>query len=244
VETIAPREPVLEYDATPRRRGWWRQKRYALIALALVAAGTLFHYRQEISARTRRWYWTRECMTFVIAPQTKLIESDPQRIGELAQGGASGDYIITTTNAQLKRAAYVPRCWRELCLVDARGYQLRGAISTTNPAPIVFLHERTSPSGERRLVIVTGDWTNALDLEKYTDAIALAPAKPLDSLAPQLKFQKMFAYSGAYVKAELHPGIADAVDSSHFTIPYDAQGKRHTLHGYLQDDGTLKFTKE
>jgi hypothetical protein len=76
------------------------------------------------------------------------------------------------------------------------------------------------------------------------DAIAIPIASPFDSLTPQVQL-KAFQYSGAYAAAEFCPGVVDPADASHFTIPYDDPGgRRHILHGYLQDDGTVKFNSK
>jgi hypothetical protein len=229
-----------------------------LLAL-LPLAGWVFWHRDDLSVRVRRAYWSRRCACYVIPPDLKLIETDPKRIADIA--ATSDDYVITGHVGRLESAAFYPRCFRDLYLVEPRAWELgaarvagiNGARELSHTAmlgpvagypPIVFMHERTSPGGTRRLVIVSGLWTNALDLEKYTDAIAIPVASVFDTLTPQMRTQTMSQYSGAYVQADLHPGIADPADASHFTIPYDAENTPHVLHGYLQDDGTVRFRKE
>ena len=240
--------PALTYGVA-RPRPWWRRWSVIALIVLLPVAGWVFFNRNDLSARVERAYWSGRCAQYVIPPETTLIVTDPARIAELS--ARESDYIFNSRDGKVVSAVFWPRCLREYARVDSRPYQLRGAMNigvvmkgAASHAPITFLHERTSPRGKRFLVIVSGYWTNARDLEKYTDSIALPMPALTDALIKPFRVQNMSQYSGALVQADLHPGIADPADASHFTIPYDAEGERHTLHGYLRDDGTIKFSKE
>jgi hypothetical protein len=163
----------------------------------------------------------------------------------LARGSGYSAYVLNrvqfgTPAHPTNAAAYVPKCWTRFGALAGPGYQ---------PWPgqpygaIVFLHERTSPAGNRRLVVVryfpearsfTGQFFPGFNYE----ARAIIPAT-LKQPPSYTSFG--FAYSIASGTPRVPPnvrmysGLADPNDASHFTIRYEMWGMSDVLDGYLDD---------
>jgi hypothetical protein len=94
------------------------------------------------------------------------------------------------------------------------------------PEAVLFLHERMTPKGERRLV----SFSIALDpgASLYT-AIYRPTWNGLQRLGGEGRVRRIFA------------GQPDAADPTHFTIRYEADGQERILDGWLQNDDSVKF---
>jgi hypothetical protein len=153
-------------------------------------------------------------------------------------------------------AAYVPDCWGQYVRACAApgvaawiapsggrrvAFGMRGA-SAAPAAGVLFLHERTSPSGARRLVVVLSDFMTdtkpkfiaGYDVDAFAHGQASWSQPPgedvcywdidvLDSVSPTPPHVRVYA------------GQADAGDRSHFTIRYEVDGAAKIVDGYLQD---------
>jgi hypothetical protein len=134
-------------------------------------------------------------------------------------------------------AGHVPACW------DAFAKHLS---PPAGPAgAFLFMRERTSPAGVRRLVILQRTVGKAprpsfwigVDL----DAALLEPgtATMPPRWAPIQQFA--FAFSGQVPatspRLRMFAGQADPADASHFTIGYELDGEPGTIDGWLQADG-------
>jgi hypothetical protein len=98
----------------------------------------------------------------------------------------------------------------------------------------VFLHERTSPSGNRRLVAVDA----SLSMHS-TPAILLVPRviRPGSLLAePAESIHTSAGYISAPPADAVHAGQLDSADASHFTIRVVSNSREQILDGWLRDD--------
>jgi hypothetical protein len=152
--------PILPLDYFPRddrRRRWRLFFRIVLVVTVIAAGGWVYFYRAEIEVRALRVYWAHRCATHVTPPGTVFLENDPVKAANLI--ATDPDFVAYSTASRSSRgsrgAAYCP--------LEFRKY-LSLAIPNpprTPPGPgqsdsIAFLGERTSPGGNRRLVVIGG----------------------------------------------------------------------------------------
>jgi hypothetical protein len=119
---------------------------------------------------------------------------------------------------------------------------------------MLFLHERTSKGGNRRLVALYG-WLHD-DLGSYTprplgesriwsiaiDLVLLKPATLREDLVEVDSRLSGHAPSLTYAwakQARVFAGQPDPNDASHFTIQFEADGKPGTIEGWLNDDDSV-----
>ena len=114
----------------------------------------------------------------------------------------------------------------------------------------MFMHERTSPSGHRRLVCLycfpdTHSFIPQF-IEGYNyqaDVIAPATLKTNAKFIP--RFWAIDVLSGYPVKPpnlRIYAGQLDPRDASKFTIRYEIWGQTDVLDGQLMDDDQVKLT--
>jgi hypothetical protein len=125
-----------------------------------------------------------------------------------------------------------------------------GPAGTGGPSAIIFLHERISPAGHRRLVYVsyapgTLDFQPAF-IEGYNyDTSAASPATWTSPLSYASRFYAIDVLSG-YPRVpplvRVYAGQPDPNDPAHFTIRYQIWGQEDTLDGRLQDDDQVTLT--
>lgn len=99
---------------------------------------------------------------------------------------------------------------------------------------VLFLHERMTPSGERRLVSLSIALNPTISL--YT-----ATYRPTWHGLQRVRRDRFLegAFQGRVNR--IFAGQADPADPTHFTIRYEAEGQQRVLDGWLQDDDSLKF---
>jgi hypothetical protein len=167
-------------------------RRIALAGIGLsVGAGAVI-YHGEIEVRVARVYWAHRCATHATPPGTVLFETDPVKAAHLI--ATNPDYIAYTDPLLpgSSGAAYSP--------VELRKYW---KVAAANPIiyrpgfgpdqPVVFLGERTSPAGNRRLIVIA-DFETQLPLFGgispadglvQGDSIIFKPPSPIGSVAPR-----------------------------------------------------------
>ena len=122
----------------------------------------------------------------------------------------------------------------------------------------LFLHERSSPGGNRRLVVFHGSLDRSLSLPDSGDGQMPVWSIPLPRVylidpatlrgQPQVVSEQGIGFEewGVDGLAEsavfrIYPGQPDPHDASHFTIRFEADDKSGMIEGWLQDDDTVKF---
>jgi hypothetical protein len=247
-----PAEIALEYAPAPLRRS--RGKiilRILLAGLILAVAAGIFLDRNDLWLRVRRVYWSDKCMAHVTPPGTVLVEYDslkaatllatnPDYVADGKQWGYNGMAVRDVQKSLwvTSAAVYWPRDWRNYIAVEPMPREL-----TMSPAAITFLGGRTSPGGNRRLIVVPVTEVNGLGPARELQAMSLILRPPTRFGAPAAQEGRAYNFSGRYERAFLSPGVADPWDSSHLTIDFDIplrKGPRHgTVDIYLRDDDTL-----
>ena len=115
---------------------------------------------------------------------------------------------------------------------------------------VVFCHERTSPAGNRRLLMVllpsTGgkDWVRGDILDEQLQVFVLPSISWHDPLPPWRGGMLSIPYSSrALVPPQrMYAGVPDPVDPSQFSIKYEwPDGVAGFLDGRLHDDDQVTF---
>jgi hypothetical protein len=222
---------VLEYAAGTPRPQW---RRWAVVIVGLLLVGMVISYRQPILRRGRLLYWQHRCLTYTRPARTPVLTTQPSA----AQDRDYLPYPRGYPPRPLMWYGTSPECWREL--EGLRWPGLQGARSGFG-LRTVFLHERVSPAGHRRLVRVESIYGNALQPQYGYDVTVLAPGtlwRDPKEVSPRFGF----AASGRYIPADYYFGQPDLDDASHFTIEYAVAGKpRGTVDAWLRDDETVVF---
>jgi hypothetical protein len=194
-------------------------------------------------------------MRHVTPPDTKLLERDPTKANELLTNnpdyrlidlpGLSAAYRRRGRNQMV--AVYEPRAWQKFQLVEPRSVQFIPPLM--GHEPIVFLGERVSPSGNRRLVVVAGRGINVAQLpRRHPPCLVLIPPSLFEQLpGPARGYGD--AASGRFVPGTLQPGTADPLDASHISFDFDIYTMfdsntpmdKGTLDAYLGDDDRLSW---
>jgi hypothetical protein len=138
-------------------------------------------------------------------------------------------------------AAQDPGCLRQLVS------EVWGAQAATWDAargPVLFLHERRSKAGVRRLVIVrrtppvarmSWDIPMAFNVTLFEPGGLTGSPRRILSYLPDAVPSHFGDGSGGGPRLRLFAGRLDPADESHFTIDYELNGDRGTIDGWLRD---------
>jgi hypothetical protein len=230
--------PLLEY--APRLPMRWRKlvRRLALVLVLLAASGAGWRWGPQQWRRMQEYRRQRKCMTYTAAPERIVYEEDPKCAENLLSGNL--EYRRgRALNGGAAVAMFVP-AWLPAD-PNASGFH----------EALLFMHERTSPAGKRRLVKVWCDpswepaesmpgyfhweieqpvspwaWASAEDvpLEELLTAIEEIPTGRLSSPPEQISHIRFFA------------GQADPADFSHFSIKYELNDAAGMIDGWLTDE--------
>src|SRR3954453_23613510 len=147
VEPSIPAPATLDY-APPLKSGRWRRRlvRWSLALLGLVAVGIIIAKREWILARWQLHRLEHACMTAELPTERPVCEQGggPDGAAEMLAREHPGEYVYKSRPDIAARAG--PR-WTAL----SSRFRITGTY--WNDAT-VFLHERRTPSGRRRLVVL------------------------------------------------------------------------------------------
>ena len=137
----------------------------------------------------------------------------------------------------MSETSAVPTAWTEFY----------GRLQGTGPrtAGMLFLHERRSPSGARRLVAVDVSTMNmgffTFHARLFSVGSFLRPAAELPSAIDTSDIDGGGSphFTPGHRSVRLYAGQPDQNDPTHFTIDLELDGQRRTLDGWLRDDDTV-----
>jgi hypothetical protein len=238
-----PTSSPLDYaPAPPLRRRRWVRRAVVFVLLAVVSLGG-YRWGRPFVRQARLLYWQRQCLRYHPPADLVVYDEDPLRAAPLIQRG--GEYFAASPRWWFRRtgvspiAAHCPACYGRLSLAIG------------NPAPadaILYLGERTSHTGVRRLVVVTCNATkipslamaNSMDVETATIA-GWGGAQGLFTDRPQTSSsftgRIITASAGDEPLVRFFAGQPDPADAAAFTLQYDLDGVPGTLRGTLVDNG-------
>lgn len=235
-----PSPPPLQYAPRPgplRRR---LARRVGVLLIVFAATFVSIRWGRPVAGRVELLYWQRQCLHYTAPPDQVVYEHGANGPPALLAGG--GDYVPVTvrpdgfqSSTPLTAAAHLPRC-AEKFLAQCPG----PCISL--PAGVLFMHERQTPSGARRLVIVTSGFLQGatpLFIPGHdVKADILRPGTlrqpPEEKVGPVI-LDVLFSQRPTPIHLRVFAGQADAVDPTHFTIAYEFDGQRHVVDGHLED---------
>lgn len=249
---------TLDYAPRPpaHRRLWFRRVVQGVVLGAVVIAAV--RGGPVAWQRGSMLYWQSQCSGFVLPPEMVVYDNDEAEATRLL---AQADYIDasklplvdflgfspmvpTVRRIRLRphlvpiAAGHQPKCWRKFIT------HLRPA-PANSPGVVLFLHERTSSFGIRRLVIVQRYGLDELtQMHRISDGIEVH-ATLLDpgGLSGDVQWAPKRGYglarSGLVNRHRLrfYAGQPDPADAAAFSIRYEMGGEEGFLDGRLDDDG-------
>ncbi len=242
MSTTATAAPLEYAPGAPVRRR--RRVRRIVLLLLLVGVG-LAGWRWWPAARdhAKLLYWQRECMNFQFAPDVVLYEQDPTKAAVLLRQQNPEYSPLPFYGFKLPlvtHAVYAPRALRE--------FAARSSWVCAGPGnrSIAFCHERRTPAGKRRLVIVyTQPWSDGGPLwewELYEPAGVITKPKLLSSGADPNIHRGMGG--GWHIPIRAGAGQPDTADPTHFTFPWLVNGQKcGDYDGRLTNDDKVVVTR-
>jgi hypothetical protein len=232
----------LEYGRPRRVRTRW-VRLSLFVVIGLLIAAMMPRMWTEFGYRVGRRNFQREMLTFTAPPGTLAYGEgdDAQSIA----AGAAPSWIDASPAFQpfqrirSGRARQAPTWQTWFSLPD---YSI-------DEETTLFLHERVSPGGKRRLVGVSlstfpSPWATTSATEQF--AFRLAVSTPATMITPSSTppaassmWQRMGHWPPPDVPVRFELGQPHPSDRSRFTIGYAIGGHPGTIEGRLNDDDTL-----
>lgn len=241
---MAADAPRLDYAPTPSllRRKW---KRLTFTAFLLLSAAAAFLFRADLRAGYARYSYLRlqsRCLNFA-PPADRIVFDETVSAPSLLAGA---DYLnaYRTSSIDPPTALWQPQLFKDYWPTVV---QPNGPPAT---AAVLFFHERTTPSGRRRLVYVSAWLDIWLSSHQQFMTVGLYEVDPATWNSNPLPHKPhVIAIDGFFSRGDpnqndfgsdhkllrVFAGQADPKDPSHFTIDYESAGQRGTLDGYLRD---------
>ncbi len=236
---------ILPYEPRPKRP-WLRPllRWLRLLAVVLVALAVWRCYGSVVT-KLRILYYQRQCMAFALPPATVVYEEDQlaqpallARPGYWAWGPSSSP---STVNGVL----FSPACWETVGMRQER----RRLVNLAGPGSFLFMHERISPAGHRRLVLVQYNRVFAESCPEFANGSNWTAESISEATLVSDVSVLRYTYDGVYhgkspITAPLvriYAGQADPADASHFTIRYQMWGQTDVVDGWLRDDESVEL---
>ena len=241
---------ALEYAPAPPR-GRKRVRRAAALLLVLLLACAGYRWGPAAWHKSRLLYWQRQCLNDRPGEKEVVYEEEPSAAGRLL--ALSPEYAAYPLARQappgtpppVNAAARVPACWTRF------GAAISPPAAGPTPGAVVFLHERVSPAGNRRLVMVRyfperDTFTSGFISGYNFDFEVVTPAtlsRPPVAAAPRLyMIDVLSGWPRHPPMVRVYAGQPDARDPSHFTIRYQMWGQEDVLDGKLDDQDQITLT--
>jgi hypothetical protein len=273
---LTPGAVPLGYAPARRSRRWVYRVIFASLVLALAFVG--WKFSPTGWRRAEILYWQHECLQFSLSPDTVVYEEDPTGAAALLAGnptyhpyplrrrtGPKAAPIPATAAARGvsgwdKLTAVLPGFYSPPILTGPPGYVIFSPTALPGSSPpliqpaVIFLHERISPAGNRRLVCVThgsqGDtfsaqFVHGLNCDTFT-VIPGTWSQPPIYRPLGWAYDVLVDWPRKPPLMRIFAGQPDPNDPAHFTIRYRIWGQDDVLDGRLLDNDrvTLTFRKE
>jgi hypothetical protein len=202
-------------------------------------------------------------MSFTLPPDRVVYEEDPEAAAKLLASDrqyraisiSRGDPPApATTRPAITAAGMIPDCWQSFLKspltspVSAFWGSPAGGRSTS---PIIFLHELTIPSGNKRLVAIAYDpeqntFCPAFIAGYNYHDITLTPATWTQAPVVNFRGYAIDVISGfprQPPRVRIFAGQPDPADPSHFTIRYQFWEQEDTIDGRIDAAGNVTLTQ-
>jgi hypothetical protein len=234
-DTRSPPSSSLGYAQISPISLWRRAGRALGIILVIMAALVGWTWGVPAWNRLILLYHQHRCMSYTAPADQVVFDTDPGRITKLA---SDSNFIVAGGMASRRRLMD----WDSFVLKGFPGFT-RLALPSNNP--ILFMHERKSPNGTVRLVVV--ERTVGLSEPAYfmlgfdVDGWAIEPGtvtRPPHWQPFGWDIDVMYN-PGPHRDIRIYAGQVDPVYASHFTIRYESGGQTNIADGNLGDDGQV-----
>jgi hypothetical protein len=216
----------LDYAKRPSvvRRRWFRRAVVGVMIACLAASGVW--WLPPAWRRGRLLYVQRQCLQYTTRPSELICAEPPPYAGE------TPPFTVAVMD---------PACLLELG---------RSSTLTTGRGPVLFLHERRSKAGVRRLIVVRRTPPGqrmSWDIPMSFNISLIEPAGlsgiPVArySYYPDAVPSHFGDGSTNGPLLRFFAGQPDPADESHFTIDYEVDGERGTIDGWLRDTHDEKW---
>jgi hypothetical protein len=222
----------LAYAPAPSKRR--RHARSAiLVVLTAAIGGGVWLYGKSVWNAVVLWYWQDRCLHYLPPADQVVYDEDPTRAASLLAFDPQLVPLKTQqqqfhTMATIVAACRVPGCWSKFCPV-------------AGSEPILFLHERRSLAGHRRLVCVryAEDRDPPMTILVITPSL-LGRSPTFSAPPPRMIFSGPALFPGSRLvyppRTQIYAGQIDPQDQSRFTIRYAQWGQTDTFDGWLDDN--------
>lgn len=216
----------LHYAPPPaghRRRRWGRRAALPVVVVTLALLGV--RWGPAVSRQARLLYWQRQCLRYEARPRGRVVCAEP-----LPYGGVTPPFTLAAADPD--------------CLAGLRPFVAGDWPPPAAAGPVVFLHERRTPGGARRLVVLRRtppgqrqSWDAPLS---FTATVVVPAGLRGDPVAQTMLLPDPLPSAfgdgtPAGPSVRLFAGRADPDDESHFTIDYDLDGRPGVIQGWLRD---------
>jgi hypothetical protein len=222
----------LDYANVPRAHRWRRRiGRWTILVTLIASVGLGIKYRPLALRHRELLKLQRQCLDAELPQALPTVELDTNAAQRLLQAHPADYY--TMFGGVTRR--------------DSRWEQLRLALGLAPPASrpgVLFLHQRYTPSGQRRLVVLEGDIQSLWG--KFLVKV-IHPAGPFwgatvtssqVEMEQDVDLPRIEMIDPGY-DARVGAGIADLTDHSRFTVPMIVKGETTILEFRLLDDDTV-----
>jgi hypothetical protein len=271
--------PQLDYAPPPSLVTRIGRRRLIWFGVVMAFAIAINNWGYPLMRRVERWNAERAYhrlqktrMAYAAPADRVVYEEDPTEAAALLKRDPaykSIDVLDATQAIAVKGPPWQP----PVMFTEALWTQFAGGVVPIPPPQrsVAFMGERTTPSGERRLVCVgigvaaqqsldeiwsMNRWLQAWSFKTDTldSAAQTAPMGQMimDSGAPRPKTinnrdpvsnDPVNPYTPPF-PLRLYAGQKDPADGSRFTIPYALRGHRGVIVGTLNDDGSILLTPD
>jgi hypothetical protein len=240
---LAPSAAPLDYAPAPRNRRWIN--RVIVASLLLGVALVVWKWGPTWWRRAEILHWQHQCLQCSLSPDTIVYEEDPTEVTALLAGNPNyHPYPLQRRSSP--QAAPSPATAAALHISDWD--RLTGTLPGFHPSllkpAVIFLHERISPAGHRRLVCVTygpsGDtftsqFVHSLNCDTFTVTPGTWSQPPI--YPPQgWMYDVLTGWPRKPPLVRIFAGQPDPNDPAHFTIRYRIWGQEDVLDGHLLDN--------
>jgi hypothetical protein len=260
LKATQPQSMNLDYaPASPKRRKWLRRGTVLGIILACASAG--WRWGPAAWRQGRILYRQQQCMTYTVGPDVVVYEEESTAAAKLLSSGSEyrpSRFLrplgLDETPITITAAAHAPMCWDHFAAANGWGTsRVAGPLMLLGAGPslwsTIFLHERTSPSGHRRLIDLEYSAIDSFFTPMFLNGhncrvCAMSPAtlwKPLIPLTSDDDIEIKGYVPQRPPNVRIYAGQPDPADPSHFTIRYEMWGKDDIIDGYLQDDDYVRI---
>lgn len=219
--------PQLQYGRpTGTRRRVIRIVTWVTIAVAVGYCAR--RWGPEAWTRTRYLYSQRQCQIYSPPADQVVFDSDPGRVAGLT---ARIDYTAASGGA----VRVPPTEW----------INYAGTRFAPVHRPVLFLHERQTPSGQRLIVMLSLTDPTSLTMVYNSGFTYAITTSGTWSTAHQLTHHR--GQTGLGDRAgplRIYAGQPDPNDPTHFTVRYEEAGETTILHGYINDHARIEFSRK